>query len=68
MSLSPTVLVLRDSKVHVGSTNSCDVVVYVKVPINKQFSITSALHILYINPNNYHVQFWRYFNDIRFQY
>jgi len=49
------IFALRDSRVHVGSMNGCDIAAHVKAPINKYFSIASALYISYINPNYSHI-------------
>jgi len=57
MSPSPIVLVLEDFRVHVGSINGHDVVAHIKAPVNEYLSVTSTLHIPYINPDNHHIRF-----------
>jgi len=52
MSLSPAVFALRDTRVHVSSSNGGNILLYVEAPINKAFGLTSTLNILYINLND----------------
>jgi len=52
----PAILVLRDARVHVGSLNSCNKPSYIETPINKTFSLTFALNILDVNPNNRYIR------------
>jgi len=66
MALPPIVLVLGDSRIHIGSLNGSDIIANIKVPINKHFSIASTLYIPYINPDNHHIRFQRNLNDVRF--
>ena len=53
---SPAILVLRDARIHVGSSNGCNKPPYIEIPVNKTFSLTSALNIPDINPNNRHIR------------
>jgi len=52
ISLLPAILALRNARVHVGSSNSCNKPLYIETPVNKTFSLTSALNIPDVNPNN----------------
>ena len=56
MSPSLAILTLRDAKVYVGSSNSCNKLPYIEIPINKTFSLTSALNIPDVNPNNQYIR------------
>jgi len=56
MSPSLVILALRDAKVYVGSSNSCNKLPYIEIPINKTFSLTSALNIPDVNPNNQYIR------------
>ena len=56
MSPLPAILALRDARVHVGSLNGCNKPPYIKTPVNKTFSLTSALNISNVNPNNRHIR------------
>jgi len=59
------VLVLRDTWVHVGTSDSGDVVSYVEASVNESFSLTAALDILYVGPDNSHIQSGRYLDNMR---
>ena len=56
MYLSPAILALRDARVYVGSSNSCNKPPYIEIPVNKTFSLTSTLNIPDVNPNNQHIR------------
>jgi len=56
MSPSPAILALRDASVHVGSSNSHNKPPYIEISVNKTFSLTSALNIPDVNPNNQHIR------------
>jgi len=56
MSPLPAILALRDARVHVGSSNSYNKPPYIETPVNKTFSLASALNIPDINPNNRHIR------------
>jgi len=56
MSPLPAILALRDARVHVGSSNSHNKPPYIETPVNKTFSLASALNIPDINPNNQHIR------------
>ena len=66
MSLSPAILALRNAKVHVGSSNSCNKPPYIETPVNKTFSLTSTLNIPDVNPNNWYIRLRWHFDDIQF--
>jgi len=52
----PAILALRDARVHVGSLNSHNKPPYIEISVNKTFSLTSALNIPDVNPNNRHIR------------
>jgi len=52
----PTILALRDVRVHVGSLNSCNKPPYLETSVNKTFSLTSTLNIPDVNPNNQYIR------------
>ena len=52
----PTSFVLRDTRIHIGSSNSCDKPPYIKTSVNKTFSLTTTLNIPNVNPNNRHIR------------
>ena len=58
MPLSPTFLALRDTRIHIGSSNGCDKLPYIETPVNKTFSLTTALNIPNVNPNDQHIRLW----------
>jgi len=63
MSPFPAIFALGNTRVHVRSPDSCDVVTNVEAPVDKHFSALSTLYIPYINPDNGHVRFWRDFDN-----
>jgi len=65
MSPLLTVLALRDTWVHVSTPDSGDIVSYVEVSVNEFFSLTDALDIPYVGPDNSHIQSGRYLDDMR---
>jgi len=52
MSLSPAVLALRDTRIHIGSLNYHDKPPYIKAPVNKTLGLTATLNIPNINLND----------------
>jgi len=62
MSPLPAVFALGNSRVHVCSPDSSNVVADVEAPINEHFSVMTALNVPYINPDNCHVGLWRNFD------
>ena len=63
MSPFPAILALGNTRVHVHSPDSCDVVTNIEAPVDKHFSILSTLYVPYINLDNGHVGFWRDFDN-----
>jgi len=59
----PAIFTLRDSRIHVCSSNRCDMVAHIEAPVNEKFSVLPALHIPDVNPNDGHIGFWRDFDD-----
>ena len=55
MLLFPAVFVLRDARAHVHTLNSSDIASYIKISVNKTFSLATALNIPYIQLNNSHI-------------
>jgi len=49
---SPAILVLRNARIYVSSSNGCNKPFYIETPVNKTFSLTSTLNIPDVNPNN----------------
>jgi len=49
---SPAVLALRNSQIHISSSNSCNEPPYIKASVNKTLSLTAALNIPNVNPND----------------
>jgi len=55
ISLLPTILALRDTRIHVGFSDSCDLLTYIEVFVNKILSFCTILRIPNINLYNSHV-------------
>jgi len=68
MALFPAVFALGNARVHICFINSYNVAFYVKAPINKVFSLRATLSILYIDPDNYHIELGGYFDYSRLRY
>jgi len=58
-----TILILKDFWIYVYFSNCSDKSFYVEVSVNKPLGFAPTLDILYIEPYNGYVEFWRYFND-----
>jgi len=65
MSSLPAILTLRNAWDYISTPNSGNVAFYVKTSVNSFFSLTATLDILYIDPNNSHVQSGEYLDDAR---
>ena len=63
--LFPAIFALKNTQVHACTMNYTNMTFYIKVSINKIFSFKTALSILYINPDNSHIRFGRYFDYLR---
>ena len=55
----PAVVILRNSRVHVGGPDSGDVPAKVKGMVYQQLCFGSILRILNVKPDNSHVRFGR---------
>ena len=64
----PTTFTLRNIRVHVGSSYSNNILIYIKTSINKIFGFCTILKIPNINLNYSHIWFRRWFNNIRLEY
>ena len=63
----PSVLTLENSWVHVSTMNSDNIATNIKVSINETLSLAPTLNILYIQPNNSHVQLRQHLDYSRFR-
>jgi len=52
-----TILALRDTRIHVGTSHHCNDTSYIEMPVNDFLSIVTILGIPYVNPDDSHVQF-----------
>ena len=57
MTPLPTILILRDTRIHVGVPYHRNDTFYIEISVNDFLSIVTILGIPYINPDNSHVQF-----------
>ena len=67
MSLFPTIFTLRDTKININSSYDSDESSNIKAPINKVLSFRATLSVPYVNSDDSHVQFGRYFNNSWFR-
>ena len=67
MSPLPTILALQDIWVHIGTFNGSDKMSYVEATIDDVLHQRTTLGILDVQPDHYHVWFWRWrcFDDMR---
>ena len=63
--LFPTILVLRNSRIHVCSLDHCNVVFYIKISVNKVFSLSVTLRVSYVDLDNCYIRIWRSFDNVR---
>jgi len=52
MSPLPTVLALRNTRIHVGSLNCYDAPSYIEASVNKTLSLTTTLNVPNVNPDD----------------
>ena len=64
MTLFLAIFILWNPRVHVSISNNCDEPTDIETLVNKRLGSTTTLDILYIDPNDRHVQFRRHFNDM----
>ena len=62
--LFPTILVLRNSRIHVCSSDHHNVAFYVKTSVSKVFNLSVTLKVPYVNLDNYHIRFWISFENV----
>ena len=62
--LLPTILLLRNARVHVGSSNNSNMMIYIETFVNKTFYFHTILRIPNVNLYNSHVRFRKYLNDV----
>jgi len=60
----PTIFALRNTRVHIGSSDSSDIIIYIETSVNETFSFCTILRIPNINLNNSYVRFRRHLNDM----
>jgi len=48
----PAILALRDTWIHVGSSNGHDISADIEAPVDKHFGLTAALDIPYVYPED----------------
>jgi len=65
ITLLPVVLVLRNTRIHVGFSDHSDITIYVKRPVNKTFCFCTILEIPNIDPNHSQVEFGRSLDNLR---
>ena len=52
----PIILILRDTRIHVGAPHCRNNTSYIEVPVNNFLSIITVLGIPYVNPDDSYVQ------------
>jgi len=67
MTPLPTILALKDTWVHVGSSHHCNDIFYIEPSIDDFFGIGASLSVPYVNPNYHHVGLGRNFDNIWFR-
>ena len=55
VTLFPTILTLRDTRVHIGIPHHGDYVSNIKLPVDYFFGIVAILVVLDIDPDNRHI-------------
>ena len=52
ISLLPTILALRNTRVHIGSLDSSNMLFYIEISVNKTLSLCTILRVPNVNPYN----------------
>ena len=60
----PTILVLENTRVHVGFSNGCNVLIYIETSVNKTLNLCIILRVPNVNPYNGHIWFGGSFDDL----
>ena len=68
ITLLLTILILRNAKIHAGSSNSSNMMIYIEVSVNKIFCFCTILRIANIDSYNSHIWFRRYLNKMWIRY
>ena len=63
MALLLAILALRDTRVHVSSTNSSYVLAYVEASVDQILSFGAILGVPNVNPNDSHIRFGGCFDN-----
>ena len=64
ISQFPAIFALEHIWVYIYLSNSSNVVFYIKTFVNKTLSLASTLNIPNVQPDNGHIQFWEYFDNM----
>jgi len=48
----PAILALRDTWIHIGSLNGCNISADIEAPVDKHFGLTATLDIPYVYPDD----------------
>ena len=54
----PTILILWNSWIHIGTTNTSNVPTNIETSVDKSLGLCTTLGIPNINSNNQYIQFW----------
>ena len=65
MSLFPTILILKNTKIHVSFLNCCNITFNIEVFVYKVFYLGTVFKIPNINLDYSYISFERYFDNIR---
>jgi len=63
-----TILILRNTGVHVGFSDGCEVLSYIKTFVNKTLSLCTILKVPNVNLYNSHIGLVESLNDARVGY
>jgi len=57
VSLFPTIFALWDTRIHISTTYSYNMISDIEGPIDEVFSLEPTLSISYVNPDDCHIRF-----------
>ena len=63
MSLFPTIFALRNTWIHIYTSNSSNIATNFDASINETFSFDTRLNVPDVNSNNRHIRFWESFDN-----
>ena len=68
MFLLPTILILRNIRIHVGFLDGYNMLFYIEISVDKTFSLCTILRVSNVDLYNSHIRLERGLNDMRMEH